>query len=205
MAFSLPPLNFQQDALEPYMSRETIQYHYEKHHQGYVDKANKLLDASQQDESLTSIILSSEGDLFNNAAQIWNHNFFWQSLALDQEMPQDEDFNTLLLDSFGGVEKFNSNFKDLALGQFGSGWAWLVYNHHKGALECIATANAETPLRGPQTPLLTLDVWEHAYYIDYRNARERYVDEFLAHLINWSFAVENMQAVSSMGKKQKFG
>jgi Fe-Mn family superoxide dismutase len=191
MSIALPPLPYDKDALAPHMSAETLEYHYGKHHKAYVDNLNKLIDGKPEaTKSLEDIILSSEGPLFNNAAQIWNHTFFWNSMkpkgggkpsgALAQKIDQD----------FGSFEKFTADFTAAALSQFGSGWAWLVSD--KGKLAIAKTANADLPMKHGQTALLTVDVWEHAYYIDYRNLRPKYVETFFASLVNWDFVAANL-------------
>jgi len=191
MAFELPPLPYSLDALAPTMSRETLEFHYGKHHQTYVTNLNNLVaDTELADQSLEQIIAGAEpGPLFNNAAQVWNHTFFWNSLTPSGGGAPSGAIGQAIDSSFGSYDEFRSQFAAAAAGQFGSGWAWLV----KGGsgLEITKTANADLPLKHGQTALLTLDVWEHAYYIDYRNARPKYIDAFLDDLLNWEFAAAN--------------
>ncbi len=180
----LPPLPYAKDALEPYMSRETLEYHYGKHHKGYVDKLNGLIRGTEfKDASLQELVVESAGDLFNNAAQVWNHTFFWNCLSPRRQSPGTE--LTRALDSLGGFEGFQKQFDKAAAGLFGSGWTWLVKDG-AGALKILTTPNANTPLREGQVALLTCDVWEHAYYIDHRNDRAAYLKNFWP-LVNWEF------------------
>ena len=194
MAFELPPLPYSIDALAPTMSQETLEYHHGKHHQAYVTNLNKLIaDTELADKSLEEIILAAEpGGLFNNAAQVWNHTFFWNSLTPSGGGEPTGAIGDAIAASFGSYADFRSKFAAAAAGQFGSGWAWLV----KGAngLEIVTTGNADLPLKHGQTAVLTLDVWEHAYYIDYRNARPKYIEAFLDDLLNWEFAAANYEA-----------
>ncbi len=194
MAFSLPDLPYAKDALEPHISAETLEYHYGKHHQTYVDKLNGLVekDASLSGKSLEDIIKNSSGGVFNNAAQVWNHTFYWHCLSPNGGGEPDGRLGELIQRDFGSFDEFKSRFTDTAINTFGSGWAWLVQNPD-GKLDIISTSNAETPLTGQATPLLTCDVWEHAYYIDYRNARPKYMDAFWE-LVNWSFVESQLKA-----------
>ncbi|MBV8062158.1 MAG: superoxide dismutase [Nevskia sp.] len=190
MAFTLPELPYAREALEPHMSRETLEYHYGKHHKTYVDTANKLIVGTEfEDASLEDAVKKSSGKLFNNVAQIWNHTFFWNSLTPKQAAPG-KKLADALVKQFGGIEDFKKLFTETAIGTFGSGWAWLVQKAD-GSLAVVSTSNAATPLTGADTPLLTCDVWEHAYYIDYRNARATYLDHFWS-LANWGFAEKNL-------------
>lgn len=193
MAFDLPPLPYEKDALAPAISRETMEYHYGKHHAGYVDKLNNAVDGSDlADKSLEEVIhhAAKAGDsgIFNNAAQVWNHDFFWKSMSPDGGGSPDGALARAIDDAFGGLDGFKEKFLSAATGQFGSGWAWLVEN--KGQLEIVATQNAETPLTGEAKPILCCDVWEHAYYLDYQNDRKSFVETFLDKPINWDFAAE---------------
>ena len=191
MAFELPPLPWDKTALDPHISAETIDYHYGKHHQAYVTNLNKLTDGKPEaDKSLEDLIKTAEGGVFNNAAQVWNHTFYWNSIKPGGGGTPTGKLADMLERDFGSVESFLQQFAEAAKTQFGSGWAWLVLKGDK--LEVIKTANAETPVKTGETPILTCDVWEHAYYIDYRNARPNYVDAFLKHLINWDFAAKNL-------------
>jgi Fe-Mn family superoxide dismutase len=194
MAFELPPLPYSLDALAPTMSQETLEYHYGKHHQTYVTNLNNLIaDTDLAAKSLEEIILAAEpGPLFNNSAQVWNHTFFWNSLTPSGGGEPTGAIGDAIGESFGSYAEFRTQFAAAATGQFGSGWAWLVKSGT--GLEITKTANADLPLKHGQTALLTLDVWEHAYYIDYRNARPKYIDAFLDDLLNWEFAAANFGA-----------
>lgn len=190
MAIELPDLPYARDALQPHMSKETLDYHYGKHHAGYVKKLNKALEKEGLDLPLEELIRTQSGGIFNNAAQVWNHTFFWNCLSPDgggdPDGPLLEDLNT----AFGSVKDFKEKFKSSAASNFGSGWTWLVENAD-GKLEIVNTDDADTPLReGVQRPLLTVDVWEHAYYLDHRNDRGAYLDAFWK-LVNWSFVASN--------------
>ncbi|SEQ11890.1 superoxide dismutase, Fe-Mn family [Solimonas aquatica] len=190
MALIHPPLPFARDALAPHMSAETLDYHYGKHHKAYVDNGNKLIAGTEfENLTLEDIVKKSSGKIFNNAAQVWNHNFFWNSLTPNQKAPGAK-LSAALQKSFGSVEEFKKQFTEVAIGTFGSGWAWLVQNPD-GSLAITSTSNAATPLTTNQKPLLTCDVWEHAYYVDYRNARPTYLEHFWA-LVNWEFAESNL-------------
>jgi Fe-Mn family superoxide dismutase len=190
LRLQLPPLPFAEDALAPVISAETIQFHYGKHHKRYVDTANQLLEQEPaKARSLDELVRSSTGKLFNNAAQVWNHNFYWQSLSPRQSKPG-STLRSQLERDFGSYEAFVDKLAAAANGQFGSGWAWLV--HKDGKLEVMATPNAETPMAKGIKCLLTIDVWEHAYYIDYRNQRDRYVQALIEQRLNWEFAERNL-------------
>ena len=187
--FQLPALPFADDALEPVLSAETLTLHHDKHHRKYVDTMNQLLEKEpMQASSLEEVVRHSKGKLFNNAAQAWNHEFYWHSLSPKRRRPAGALLHKLEKD-FGSYERFVDAFAAAANGQFGSGWAWLVSKG--GKLEVVATANADTPMAHGIKCLLTVDVWEHAYYVDYRNERERYVSAILNHL-NWEFAENNL-------------
>tara|TARA_R110002110_G_scaffold87243_10_gene227516 strand:+ start:267 stop:854 length:588 start_codon:yes stop_codon:yes gene_type:complete len=193
--YELPSLPYAPDALAPHISERTISFHYGKHHQGYVDKLNAAVeDSDLEDKSLEDIIHAakerSDQGLFNNAAQVWNHNFFWNSMSPDETSPSDA-LSAALDDAFGGVAGFNDAFKAAATGQFGSGWAWLVAG--KNGLEVKSTSDADLPLAHGERALICCDVWEHAYYLDYQNARPDFVDVFLDKLINWDFASKNLE------------
>lgn len=196
MPFSLPDLPFAADALEPHISAQTFSFHHGKHHQAYVTNLNNLIkDTALEGKTLEEIIKKTAGDenkvgVFNNAAQVWNHTFFWNSLSPEPTAP-DAAMTKLLNDCFGSIEAFKSAFKEAGATQFGSGWAWLVADKN-GKLKIIKTANALTPLTMGYTPLLTCDVWEHAYYLDYQNRRPDFLQTFLDHLINWNFAKSNL-------------
>jgi Fe-Mn family superoxide dismutase len=188
-AIVLPPLPYAQDALEPHMSRETLEYHYGKHHKGYVDKVNALIKGSEfEDASLEELVAESSGDLFNNAAQVWNHNFFWNCLTPRRQNPGKE--LSRALERLGGFESFRTQFDKAATGLFGSGWTWLVKDT-AGSLKIVTSSNANTPARDGHVVLLTCDVWEHAYYIDHRNDRAAYLKDFWP-LVNWEFVESNL-------------
>ncbi|MBU3013864.1 superoxide dismutase [Poseidonibacter lekithochrous] len=190
MKHVLMTLPYNLDALEPLMSKETLEFHYGKHHQTYVNKLNELIENTKyEDLSLNEIIKSSEGGIFNNAAQVSNHDFFWNGLTPNQtNIPS--NLEDELVKAFGSVEEFKKEFTAKAIGQFGSGWAWLVQDENKN-LKIITTSNAQTPIQSDLNPLLVCDVWEHAYYIDVRNARPAYLENFWK-LVNWDFVAKNL-------------
>ncbi len=192
MAFSLPDLPYPKNALEPHISAETLEYHHGKHHQTYVDKLNGLVEGTDKaNQSLEEIIRNSDGGVFNNAAQVWNHTFYWHCLSPDGGGEPGGKVADMINRDFGSFSGFKSKFTDTAIATFGSGWAWLVQNPD-GKLDIISTSNAQNPLTGQSVPLLTCDVWEHAYYIDYRNARPKYLEAFW-NLVNWSFVESNLK------------
>jgi Fe-Mn family superoxide dismutase len=192
MAFTLPPLPWAKDALAPHISAETIEYHYGKHHQAYVTNLNKLIEGKPEaSKSLEEIILSSEGGVFNNSAQIWNHTFYWSSMKAQGGGKPAGRLLELVNRDFGSADNLLQQLGEAAKTQFGSGWAWLV--EESGKLKVTKTGNADLPMKHGQKALLTCDVWEHAYYIDYRNARPNYVDAFLKNLVNWEFAAKNLE------------
>jgi len=196
MAFELPALPYPDTALEPHYTQRTISFHYGKHHRAYVDNLNKLVAGTDLEKKpLEEIILAAAGHpekvgIFNNAAQVWNHTFFWKSMKPNGGGKPAGDLLAAIEKSFGGYDKLVEQFKAAAVGRFGSGWAWLVKDG--GALKIVTTANAETPLTAKQTPLLTVDVWEHAYYLDYQNRRPDFVQTYLDKLVNWDFAAANL-------------
>ncbi|CAO3400531.1 superoxide dismutase [Azospirillum sp. 11R-A] len=197
MAFELPPLPYAYDALAPYISSETLHLHHDKHHQTYVTNLNNLTkDTPLADASLEEVIKASAGDsskvgIFNNAAQVWNHTFFWQCLKKDGgKMPA--ALEQRIVADFGSVEKFKEELTQAALTQFGSGWAWLYLDG--GKLKVGKTGNADTPLAHGQKPLFTIDVWEHAYYVDFQNRRADFVKAVIDNLANWDFAAEQLAA-----------
>ncbi len=191
MAFDLPPLPYSQSALEPYVSAETISYHYERHHAGYVANLNRLTAGTQwEGTELEKVVLGAEGATFNNAAQIWNHTFYWHSMSPAGGGAPTGPVRAAIDDAFGSTDEFRRQFADAAVGLFGSGWTWLVADDD--GLAIVQTANADLPLLHDRRALLVVDVWEHAYYLDYQNARAAYVEAFLDHLINWEFAAENL-------------
>jgi Fe-Mn family superoxide dismutase len=192
MAFTLPELPYSKDALAPHITAETLEYHHGKHHKTYVDNLNKLLDGKPEaSKSLEEIILSSEAGVFNNAAQIWNHTFYWHSMKPNGGGQPTGDLAAAITRDFGSFDKFKEEFTTAGTTQFGSGWAWLVIEG--GKLKVTKTANADLPMKHGQKALLTMDVWEHAYYIDFRNARPKYIETFLTSLANWDFALENLK------------
>ena len=191
MAFELPALPYEKNALEPHISAETLEYHYGKHHQTYVDKLNGLVAGTDNEgKALEEIIKSAPaGGLFNNAAQVWNHTFYWNSLSPNGGGEPSGALADAINAKWGSFDKFKEEFATQAAGNFGSGWTWLVKNG-SGDLEIVNTSNAGCPITDGVTPLITVDVWEHAYYIDYRNARPKYLEAFWA-LVNWDFAAKN--------------
>ena len=196
MAFELPPLPYPMNALEPHMSARTLEFHHGKHHKAYVDNANKMVqDTPLANKSLEEVIQATGKDeskqgLFNNVAQIWNHNFFWKSMRPKGGGRPTGDLARAIEETFGAYDKFREAFKTAGATQFGSGWAWLVFEG--GKLKVAKTANAVNPLVQGSKPLLTYDVWEHAYYLDYQNRRPDFIDAFIDHLVNWDFAAENL-------------
>ena len=192
MAFTLPELPYSKDALAPHISAETLEYHHGKHHKAYVDNLNKALDGKPEaNKSLEEVIMSSEGPVFNNAAQVWNHTFYWSSMKPSGGGKPTGDLEAAITRDFGSFDKFKEEFTQAGITQFGSGWAWLVLEG--GKLKVTKTPNADLPMKHGQKALLTMDVWEHAYYIDYRNARPKYIETFLTSLANWDFALENLK------------
>ncbi|HBC5887188.1 TPA: superoxide dismutase [Fe] [Proteus mirabilis] len=191
MSFELPKLPYALDALEPHISKETLEYHYGKHHQTYVTNLNNLVKGTDlENKSLEELIKTTEGGIFNNAAQVWNHTFYWNCLAPNAGGAPTGKIAEAINKAFGSFEEFKKQFNDAAAKNFGSGWTWLV-KKADGSLAIVNTSNAATPVSGEGKPLLTVDVWEHAYYIDYRNARVKYLEEFWA-LVNWSFVEANL-------------
>jgi len=191
MAIELPPLPYARDALAPHISAETLDYHYGKHHQTYVTNLNNLIKGTEfENLDLVEIIRKSQGGMFNNAAQVWNHTFYWNSLSPKGGGEPTGKLADAIKKSFGGFAQFKEDFSKTAVTTFGSGWAWLV-QRADGNLGLVSTSNAVTPITGSDRPLLTCDVWEHAYYIDYRNARPKYVEAFW-NLVNWEFAASQM-------------
>ncbi|MFP2901559.1 MULTISPECIES: superoxide dismutase [Corallococcus] len=195
MPFTLPELPYKKDALAPHMSAETLEFHHDKHHAAYVNKLNELTAGKPEAaKSLVEVILSSDGPVFNNAAQVWNHTFFWNCMTPTNGggKPTGEVAEAINRD-FGSYEEFKRQFADAAATQFGSGWAWLVQDS-SGKLSVMKTANADLPMKHGKKALLTIDVWEHAYYIDYRNARPKFIETFLTSLVNWDFVNQNLKA-----------
>lgn len=194
MAFQLPKLPYAKNALVPHISEETLEYHYGKHHNTYVVKLNGLIEGSElENKSLEDIVKNSTGAVFNNAAQIWNHTFYWHCLTPNGGGKPTGKLATAIEQSFGSFEAFKEKFTDSAINNFGSSWTWLV-KKEDGSLDIVNTSNAATPLTQDNlTPLLTVDLWEHAYYIDYRNLRPDYMQAFWS-LVNWDFAESNFNA-----------
>ena len=196
MAFELPALRYAINALEPHISQETLEYHYGKHHNTYVVKLNGLVEGTDlAEKSLEEIVQTSTGGVFNNAAQVWNHTFYWHCLSPNGGGEPTGELADAIVKAFGSFAEFKAKFTDSAINNFGSGWTWLVKTED-GALEIVNTSNAGCPIAEEglkMTPLLTVDVWEHAYYIDYRNLRPSYMDAFWA-LVNWDFAAKNLAA-----------
>ena len=192
MAIELPALPYDRTALEPHISGETIDYHYGKHHKTYVDNLNKMIEGTEfASMSLEEIIRKSQGGMFNNAAQIWNHTFYWNCLSPMGGGEPTGKLADAINKAFGSFEKFKEEFTKVSVGTFGSGWGWLV-QRPDGSLALVSTSNAATPLTGEDTALLTCDVWEHAYYIDFRNVRPNYLATYLDNLVNWDWANEQL-------------
>jgi superoxide dismutase, Fe-Mn family len=190
MKFEMKPLPYAKNALAPHLSEESFGFHYEKHHQAYLTNLEKLVAGTPDAEkSLEDIVKSSSGKVFNNAAQVWNHDFFWASMKPAGGGEPTGALGDAIKRDFGSYADFRKQFADAAVAQFGSGWAWLVKDGD--ALKIVTTSNADTPLAHGKTPIITCDVWEHAYYIDYRNLRAKFVETFLDKLVNWDFAAAN--------------
>jgi superoxide dismutase, Fe-Mn family len=191
MAFELPSLPYAKDALAPTISAETLEFHHGKHHNAYVTNLNNLIGGTEfEGKSLEDIITTSSGGIFNNAAQVWNHTFYWNCLSPNGGGEPTGAIADAIAATFGDFASFKEKFSASAVGNFGSGWTWLVKNSDN-SIEIVNTSNAGTPLTAGQTPLLTVDVWEHAYYVDYRNARPSYVEKFWD-LVNWEFVNANL-------------
>lgn len=192
MAFELPPLPYPHNALAPHMSQETLEFHHDKHHKTYVDNLNKLVPGTEfEGKDLETIIKKSSGGIFNNAAQIWNHTFFWDCLSPKGGGQPTGAVAEAINKDFGSFDAFKEKFSDASVKQFGSGWGWLVKNK-EGKLEITSTSNAGNPMTEGKIPLLTCDVWEHAYYIDYRNKRPDFLGAFWK-LVNWDFVAQNLK------------
>ncbi len=192
MEHKLPELPYAMDALQPHISKETLEFHYGKHHQTYVTNLNNLIKGTEYESmSLEEIIMKSSGGLFNNAAQVWNHTFYWHCLSPNGGGEPTGALADAINKAFGSFAGFKEKFSQTAITTFGSGWGWLVKNKD-GSVELMSTGNAATPMTEEKTALLTCDVWEHAYYIDYRNARPKYVEAFW-NLVNWDFVAKNFE------------
>ncbi len=190
MEHKLPPLPYAHDALAPHISKETLEFHHDKHHQTYVTNLNNLIKGTEfENSTLEEITKKSSGGIFNNAAQVWNHTFYWESMKPNGGGQPTGALADAINAKWGSFDKFKEEFTKTAVGTFGSGWAWLV-KKADGSLDLVSTSNAATPLTTDAKPLLTCDVWEHAYYIDYRNARPKYVEAFW-NVVNWDFASQN--------------
>ena len=190
MEHKLPPLPYAHDALAPHISKETLEFHHDKHHQTYVTNLNNLIKGTEfENDTLEAIVKKSSGGIFNNAAQVWNHTFYWDSMKPNGGGQPTGALADAINAKWGSFDKFKEEFTKTAVGTFGSGWAWLV-KKTDGSLDLVSTSNAATPLTTDAKPLLTCDVWEHAYYIDYRNARPKYVEAFW-NVVNWDFASQN--------------
>jgi Fe-Mn family superoxide dismutase len=201
----LPPLPYAKSALAPHLSARTVDAHYEKHHKGYLRKLTKLVRGKPEEKlSHEELVRRSRGEVFENAAQVWNHNFYWRSMRPAGGDRLESPLRDLLVSSFGSVAGFKQRFAEAANGQFGSGWAWLVKDT-QGRLRIQRSPNAENPLQQDCVPLLTLDVWEHAYYLDYQNERERYVRGFLDHLLNWKSLAENLEGAQVLQSRVPSG
>lgn len=198
MSVDLDPLPYDKNVLEPYISEETFTFHHEKHHKGYVDNLNKLITGTKfENLELKNIILNTYQkvefiSIFNNAAQVWNHNFYFNSIHPNGGDLPSGDLMDKIKETFGSFDLFKQELKNLSISQFGSGWIWIVVDKNK-KLSITKTSNAETPICQDLKPLITIDVWEHAYYLDYQNRRADYVDVFISKLINWNFALKNLQ------------
>jgi len=191
MEHKLPPLPYAMDALAPHISKETFEFHYGKHHQAYVTNLNNLIKGGEfENSSLEDIIKKSSAGIFNNAAQVWNHTFFWNSMKPAGGGKPTGALAAAIDKKFGSYDAFKEAFTKSAVGNFGSGWTWLV-KKADGSVDLVNTSNAATPLTGADKPLVTIDVWEHAYYIDFRNARPKFVETYLNSLVNWDFAAKN--------------
>jgi Fe-Mn family superoxide dismutase len=202
MAIEIAPLPYEKDALAPYLSAETLELHYEKHHKGYLTKLRKLTAGKPEGRStLEELIRTARGELFNNAAQVWNHTFYWRCMAPSGGGRPEGALLGALEAAFGSFESFRTQFASAAVGEFGSGWAWLVRDAGNRLAVC-SSDDAENPIQRGAKPLLTIDVWEHAYYVDYRNERPRYVEAFLDHLVNWDFVGANLHAALRAGESE---
>lgn len=201
MAYELPPLPYAYDALEPHINKETLQFHHDKHHAAYVSKYNSMVEGTDHaDKPIEEVIKAVYGDasksgLFNNAAQAWNHTFYWNCMKANGGGTPTGALAEKINADFGSFDKFKEEFSNAGATQFGSGWAWLVLDN--GTLKVTKTLNAENPLHNGQTPLLTMDVWEHAYYLDYQNKRPDYIQTFINNLINWDFVASNYSAATA--------
>ncbi|MET0727962.1 MAG: superoxide dismutase [Acidimicrobiales bacterium] len=193
MAFTLPDLPYAYDSLAPHISMETLEFHHDKHHNAYVTKLNELTGGERSDADLDSVVMEAEGPLLAQAGQHWNHSFYWRCMTPNGGGAPTGELGEALSSAFGSVDTFLEDLTEAAATHFGSGWAWLV--HDGSGLKVTSTHDGDTPLRHGQKALLTIDVWEHAYYIDYRNARPDYVGAFLSHLANWDFVGQLLKEI----------
>jgi Fe-Mn family superoxide dismutase len=192
MRFELPPLPYATHALEPHISARTLEFHYEKHHQDYMKKLKAAIEGTPDEQkTLEQLIQTCGGSIFNNAAQVWNHTFYWNSMSPDGGGTPDGSIAVLIESDFRSLDNFIERFSAAAIGEFGSGWAWLI-KRPDGHLDVINSSDAENPLQRGLRPLLTIDVWEHAYYLDYQNERGKYIQAFVKELINWNFGARNL-------------
>jgi Fe-Mn family superoxide dismutase len=197
--FKLPPLPYEYDALEPAISAETLEFHHDKHHKAYVDKTNQMLrDEGRTARSLEEVVKSAEGKLFNNAAQAWNHAFFWECMTPDRAEPQGR-LKEAITSAFGDLAGLKKAFVEEGASHFASGWAWIVADE-TGRLKVISTHDADTPIAHGQTPILVCDVWEHAYYLDYQNDRKSFIEEWFDKVANWRFAENQLTALMGQGE-----
>jgi len=193
MKFEIEPLPYEKDALAPHIGKDTLETHYEKHHKGYLSKLKKQIEGKPEAErSLEELIESSKGKVYNFAAQVWNHAFYWKSMHPDGGGKPSGELLSKLEQAFGSFDEFKQIFAEAANDEFGSGWAWLLLDAD-GRLRVRSSTDAVNPIGTPERPLLTIDVWEHAYYLDHRNERARYVDGVIEHLLNWDFAQKNLE------------
>ena len=200
MKFELPELPYAIDDLEPHLSARTLEFHYGRHHRGYLEKLRSLVEGTPHETTeLYDLVVSTSGEIFNNAAQVWNHTFYWNSMAPDGGGQPSERIARAIARSFGSFETFEKEFIASAVGLFGSGYVWLSFDPEQERIAIEPMKDAENPLLVGRTPLLGMDVWEHAYYLDYQNARQRYVEAFVAHLANWEFANENLETCLRKG------
>jgi len=197
MNFTQKPLPFAPNALEPFISQQTVEFHYGKHHAGYLRKLDAALQDERRELSLEELVCTTSGSLFNLAAQVWNHDFYWQSLTASPQAIEQDELRAAITSAFGGMDGFNSSFAQAAAREFGSGWAWLLWDPADEALQIASTTDAVNPMTTGQIPLLTLDVWEHAYYLDYQNRRADYIKTFLEAHVNWRFVEENWAAAKA--------
>jgi Fe-Mn family superoxide dismutase len=201
--FKLPRLPYAKNSMLSFLTEETFDYHYGKHHQAYIDKLNSMLKTEKSfgpDVSLEELVQKTQGGLFNQAGQAWNHTFYWMGLSPEKQSPTSGELKKAIDQSFGSMDQFQTKFVEAGVGVFGSGWIWLVKDS-SNKLEIVGTSNAENPIRQGKMPLLVSDVWEHAYYIDFRNQRKSYLEKFMAH-VNWQFVQENFASAKPANMTQ---